>query len=259
MAAFEQQAWLTTPLEFSGGHVFVCVDTIRDVWALVDTGAPFTIGSVAVPRFAFLDREWDTTASFAGKDARELSAMVGRTFDVLIGMNVLGCLAFELDVRNGCARWARLSPAGALPDWSASERTGRAVSIATGLFSGAVPTMRVQLEGVERTLIFDSGAKLSYLRARLHGDRTAVATTSDFHPLIGGFELGLFAHGPLTCGTAADALVTLPSVCFGRLPESLAGMLEEPGGPEGILGSELLAIGVLRCDFARQQMVLLLH
>jgi hypothetical protein len=201
-------------LRVHAGHLIAEVAGRR---LLLDTGAPLSIGPEPLE---IAGRRVEPNRGFLGVTIDALQADVGTPIDALIGMDVLR----EYDLRID-------APAGRLemtPD--DLELDDRALPLSE---LGWIPMVKAMFSPRRQaSLLFDTGASLSYLRRELLRGCRAHGEAEDFYPGFGRFTTPvyrlLFVLGSRTY--YAD---------FGVLPQLLELALIAEGS-DGILGSELL-------------------
>ena len=142
----------------------------------------------------------------------------------LIGTDQLEQSAFEVDFRASTFEW--------IP----SLKKGKPLKRMTG-----IPLVDVHLMGVEHSFFLDTGASITYVTDEsILSNCTRVGDVDDFHPLIGNFTSPLYEA---MIGFAGETVSTK----IGVLPR-LFSMSMEPFGVTGILGTDVLAKGVLSLD-----------
>jgi hypothetical protein len=141
--------------------------------AIVDTGSPMSL--------AWPDLPMPFPEMTAGPIAREVLGCIrqnlGMGIGYLIGCDVLGRDQLVLDLVHGDIR------AG---EWRRPERTF-ALNTMHGL-----PAIEVSHGDEACEAILDSGAQYSYVPAAVVAGAAPIATATDFHPLVGGFEVQLY-------------------------------------------------------------------
>jgi hypothetical protein len=198
------------PLIEHDGHYIVDTGTHR---CLLDTGSPVSIGSGSIHLGGTSVYMQD---SFMGVTMEWLQEMVGTRFDALVGMNTLGRKRFMIDVHNEQVHFGI---------WS-HQLTGLQHSFYTEM---GIPLLDLKMDGLDCPMIFDTGAKISYLLEHIIAYEEPLEEIEDFYPGLGRFKTEVFeTHLDLGDGdTFTEAA---------ELPEDL-GSLVELIGAAGILGN----------------------
>lgn len=182
------------------GHPFIVLD---DRLALIDTGSPFSIGrgrDVTV-----LGREWNpSTASEHVIDTA--SESLGHEVEWLFGSDFLNVYRVLLD---DIGRVAILSTEPIELENSCEIRLA---------FVMGVPLIEIHVEGAPVRAILDTGAAISYAPPSATEGRTSIRTVSDFYPMFGTFETGVWEVEAEVCGEPLRLDV-------GALPDMLQMML----------------------------------
>lgn len=229
MARQTTNTW-THPLTVHEGHLLIEVGGRR---YLVDTGSPWSLGRAPV-RLAGREFAMQTN-DLMGNSCESLAAMVGTSFDGLLGTDILGQLDFEVSLRDGTLTLSeelREMPS-ALPMESVQ----------------GVPVVECEVEGRRVRLFFDTGAPLSYLGEEAVQGCAALGEVEDFHPLLGRFRVPTFSVPVSAWGQSL-------TIRAGQMPMVLE-MALTLGGADGILGTEVLQHGVLRLS-QRQKLAALM-
>jgi hypothetical protein len=195
-------------------HLLLVVGSRRFV---LDTGSPMSFGeggavtcdgnSVPLP------------TSLAGLSAATLSGFLGGPVDGLLGNDFIACFDWRFDLPNGTATASREPLLVA----------GTRVPLR---FVQTVPVMQGQVAGQTVSLLFDSGAKLSYLERSLTTGFPDAGTVNDFMPMFGAFTAAT-VHAPMLVSGRAFTLR------FGAAPQ-LVQLALTMTGSSGIVGAELL-------------------
>jgi hypothetical protein len=134
---------------------------------------------------------------------------------------------------------------------SASDSGGTSRASASGPASGVpldvvlgVPVVTVTIAGVERRVVLDTGAAVSYLLSHLQPTTPPEGEYDDFSPHMGKFTTPIW-HLPVRCGCVP---VVEARVRFGLLTGPLASMLQIIG-VVGVVGYDLFAGRVARFNF----------
>jgi hypothetical protein len=186
--------------------------------ALLDSGAPTSIGRVATIR---VDHQpVSISDSYMGQDIDSIGQLVGLGLEALLGMDVLGCCDWMIDLDRGVFYVGR-SPAP--HGWDK-------LPLRRGPMR--VPIIEAEVAGVKAPLAFDTGAKLSYLLPTMLVPFQTIGTDTDFFPGFGVFSTDIRSI-PVTL--AGDTFTE----SFGELPPTL-NMLLGTLQISGILGAALL-------------------
>ncbi len=216
---------ITAPLRFHDGHPVV---TLEDADFLVDTGCPFSFGSVGA---VVVDGRRHALGGPEGVGPFNLHAvqtLAGRVVGVL-GMDVVGERAWTFDVERHELRvgeGAEAAPATAHVEIS----------------SQGAPIIAA---GHER-ILFDTGARLAFRIGAIPDGSTAAGEATDYSPFLGHFQT------PVWQQTVVVAGIPVP-VRFGVLPakgEALLRMLNV----NWIIGQDLLRAGCVTLDTQRRRL-----
>lgn len=201
------------PYTMVDGHVVLECEGRR---LLLDTGAPVCVGRERVLHFA--GAAHPAVDTFSGTGLDEIAAFVGAGLDGILGTDVLAAYDLVIDPARGELRAFA----------SDHDLAGSDIPLDC---SGAAPTLGVEVAGRRLTMIFDTGAKLSYLdRRRLDGLPPA-GVREDFYPGLGSFTVETF-ETPVTIGPFTATILV------GALPD-LPVIGHDPCGNTGILGSAI--------------------
>ena len=101
-------------------------------------------------------------------------------------------------------------------------------------------------------MIFDTGAKISYINPELTQNMEPICELDDFSPLINArFRTPIYQFNADACGKQFNA-------AFGNLPVQLDGILEQLG-VDGFIGHELFKAFKVSIDFKNCEMTLSPH
>jgi len=204
----------TFPLMLKDGHLFTEIN--HQLW-LVDTGSPISFGSEN--SIILNQKKFTMLSNYMGLSSAKLSQFVGVPCVGLLGADILGNFDQIMDCCNGTLTLS----SDELPP------TGQQLSVHH--FMG-IPIMTVQVGNQTQSMIFDTGAQLSYWQNNTLYQFQASGTVSDFFPGIGEFETETYLV-PTQIGSVDFTLR------YGMLPE-LLGMTVMMTGAEGIIGNEIL-------------------
>jgi len=200
----------------------VPVAEISGLLAVVDTGSPASFGAVGA--LAIQSREFPLASQYLGVDVGAINRHLQSPVAALIGTDILRefVVTFDLGTNTLVFEAGRLTPPEAVE-----------VTDVMG-----VPVVPARLDGVDHSMIVDTGAALSYLVAPPTGADAALGETmDDFLPMFGKFRTELFqAH--LTAGRSAGIRR------FGVLPPPLDGLLRMLG-VSGLIGLNAIGSGRL--------------
>jgi len=200
---------------------------------LLDTGSPVSFGSTQ--KFEFMDQRHQVARDYMGVTTEYISQTIGIPIQLLLGMDVLKGLFFQIDVQNGMLHFSQ--------DFIAAGPVR--IPLETML---DVPYASIGVNGLPRKMFIDTGAKIHYLRKEVLAGQKALDTEKDFYPLVGEFETTVyqlkFELGGEVCSMRCGALPQLLDMSI-----SLAGM-------DGILGTELYDNYRVTFDPRRQMMSL---
>lgn len=189
---------------------------------ILDTGSPVSLGDGSTYKLDEVACQTQPSLLLYSWD----SVREGIPFNAsaLIGTDQLEQSAFKLDVR------------GSTFEWIPSLKKGKPIKRMTG-----IPLVDVHLMGAEHSFFLDTGASITYVTDEsILSSCTRVGDVDDFHPLIGKFTSPLYEAMIVFAGETVSTKI-------GVLPR-LFSMSMEPFGVTGILGTDMLAKGVLSLD-----------
>ncbi len=202
------------PMNLRDGHVLV---ESNGMILLMDTGAPTSVGT---EEFLFAGSTVTPAPNFEGVTIGSLSREVGTSLDALVGMDIMADLDLCFDEPNNQITVTR----------DEMELSDDALPLH---FNCGIPLVDGSLASGRRvSLVFDTGAKISYLKREFLAGAEPHRTVEDFHPGYGRFATPL-------CRTSLELAGATHEVDFGILPDRLEQALLSCLA-DGIVGSELL-------------------
>ncbi|CAF1273431.1 unnamed protein product [Adineta ricciae] len=206
---------ITFSVQFLEGHIIAKINEFKYI---IDTGSPMSFGcgtTITIDQKQFpISR-----TGMGGITIEVLSSLSGLEFDGLIGMDILK----NFDIRftqNEITFSDRLT-----------SRTNSAIKLPIIDAAMDIPIINLNIGQKDRRIVFDTGAKLSYLSDELLTG-TSVGEAEDFYPSIGRYKTKVYE---------VDVIINekVETLIFGSLPAPLR-MLLTMTGTKGIVGSELL-------------------
>lgn len=207
------------------GHLII-TENGKDI--LVDTGSPFTLSRDC--NFLFMGKNWHMETNIAGKTIDTFCELVGRRFDVLLGMDIMCGLSVLVDYKQKQAIF------------SDEEFSHEGFSELTMEQVGAI-TIPITVKGRLMNFALDTGAKISYIDNNYISAEVSIDELDDFSPFVGHFTTNIYDMQ----ATIGDT--TFP-VKFGTLPRNLSSMLRTMG-LDGAIGYDLFAAFTVIMDFKR--------
>jgi hypothetical protein len=212
---------ISYPLIEHDGHYIVDTGTHR--W-LLDTGSPVSVGTGNIRLGTTGVRLRD---NFMGLTIEWLQEMVGTHFDALVGMDALRCKRFMIDVANEQVHFGI---------WR-HQITGLQHNFYTEM---GLPVLDIKMDGDYCPMVFDTGAKISYLPEHMLEYQEQLEDIDDFYPGLGRFKAEVYETeldlGEGDCVTEAAVL-----------PEQLSTLLDLLG-VLGILGNNTWNYGNVYCS-----------
>jgi hypothetical protein len=205
---------VSLPLKFIDGHLFV---SINDTDLLLDTGAPASFGDSS--EFTIDGETFQVARSYKGLTPETLSEYVGHPTAGIIGSDIFQAFDTLFDVSDGTIFFSLKQ----------LDLEGKAIE--TGSFMG-VPTLEVRINGATYSMVFDTGAKISYFQDDEIARFPTAGTVADFLPAFGQFQTRTFLVD-MTLGASTFTLRC------GQLPE-LLGMALSLTGAVGVIGNQIL-------------------
>lgn len=200
-------------LDMVNGHL---ITNIEGQSVLIDTGSPISIGKRE--EFYFSNNFHRLSREYLGVTMDYLEKMVGTDIDILLGMDILKnqCLTIHLPQKR--------------VHFSQMPMIRTRYSVPMENFMG-VPSVIVNVSGLEQKMYVDTGAKLTYVDKEIAAPYSSMGKTKDFYPGLGEFETETYEI-PSSLG---DLRLTLHC---GVLPDVLETTLKVTGN-HGILGTEI--------------------
>ncbi len=212
-------------------HLFITID--GNEW-LFDTGGSVSFGKVDTVQIE--GKTFSIPRKYMGFDSETLSEWVQNPTVGIIGADILTKFDIIIDVPKRIVTFSeeKLNLDGeVLPIYD---------------FMG-IPIFEVAtIGGMDYSMIFDTGAQVSYFQGPSLHDFTSLGAMEDFHPSIGKFQTETFLVD-VKLGSKSFNLQT------GSL-EGLLGMSVTMTGAMGVIGNEMLANSVVGYFPRRNEFVL---
>jgi len=183
---------------------------------LIDTGAPFSLGSgeldIGSKRHIVRD-------NFHGISLSDIVTDSGLQLDFLIGSDILKNYTLEINWKEKYIEFT---------DEYMNNNIGGNVEVE--LFMG-IPVIPISINGKPQKAFLDTGAKLSYLSGEFTQELTSIGEEKDFYPGMGTFNTNVFE---------VDIEITEKrmKLRFGNLPESLQRLFSMSPA-KGIIGNDI--------------------
>jgi len=198
---------------------------------LLDTGAPYTFGSVSSWEFLGRSRTLSRVAR-SPNSVEAISRHAGARVDVVAGLDVLAEVPFEIDWHGRTVMFA--------PE---REARGQPIPLEVTMCGPVIPG---DVLGRVVRLCVNTSATIGFLpEDSLRGTR-AVGTQKGFLPTVGAYETPVHAAALQVAGGTVNLL-------WGRLPGILGVQLLLS---DGMVGSQLLEHYRTRFDFGRKRLTL---
>ena len=201
-------------LHFHDGHPIIHTEQDR---ILIDTGSPTTFHDEG--QLLFMGQPFQAQRNQLTLNMNTLRQMTGADITGLMGMDIMRRFSVEFRYAEGRVIF------------DAAPLTLRGTSLHADQVMG-IPIIYVDICNGRRRMFLDSGAKLSYLDARLTLGLTPNGIEQDFYPGFGNFQTPVFDLQGAVEGRSFNGR-------FGNLPARLQSLLSM-GNAEGILGSDFL-------------------
>ncbi len=208
------------------GHL---LSKINGLVYLLDTGAPTSFGDPG--KIQINNEQIQIQNNYLGLTAPKLSEYIDFKVDGLLGGDIFNRVDALIDIKN---RELLLSS-------QFIQMHGNMININ---FKLGVPLLSVKVGNTEMKMIFDTGAKISYLSNLPQKDAVIEEYMTDFYPGIGSFST------PIRRFDTRLGDIQSKTLKYGTLPETLS-MLVAIVGANGIVGNEVFNSGVL-CYSPRQ-------
>ena len=212
-------------------HLFITID--GNEW-LLDTGGSVSFGNVDTVQIE--EQTFSIPRKYMGFDSETLSEWVQNRTVGIIGVDILTKFDIIIDLPKRIVTFSeeRLNLDGEV--------------LAIDDFMG-IPIFEVAtIGGEEYSMIFDTGAQVSYFQGPSLYDFTAMGAMEDFHPSIGKFQTETFLVN-VKLGSKSFNLQT------GSL-EGPLGMSVTMTGAMGVIGNEILANSVVGFFPRRKRIVI---
>jgi hypothetical protein len=203
------------PIRLYDGHILFAVE---DKTCLLDTGSHISIGNSA--DIHLFGRAFPLSDGLLNLNTASLSEYIGTLIDVLIGGDVLKDYRFTVDLHKNQITFTDEESADVNADY-----------LELDLLSH-VPIVLIEIGGEELRVVWDTGAKITYLPERLAAEGQIDGTIDDFYPGFTRFTTQ-FYRTPVSIGRHQ-----VLSRC-GTLPAGLTLMLDA-FHIGGIVGNDLL-------------------
>ena len=201
-------------LKYCNGHIYAEIEGFD--W-LIDTGSPSSFGKVS--SIKILDKTFELEDSLLDLNADTLSEYVNHQVVGLLGTNVLNEFNILFEVKNKIIIFSE----------DKIEITGEVFNIKEVM---GVPVIQTQVDNKEISVMFDTGAQLSYFQREIIDKEDSLGIVKDFYPGIGYFD-------------TETAMINIKlgqlnyTVQSGYLPKNMnMGLLMT--GTEGIIGNDIM-------------------
>lgn len=209
-------------IEMEKGHL---VAKIEGKKFIIDTGSPITSGKVNTTIWGSIN--------FSGGYVliNEINKLTGLSADGLIGMNCLKGSNFAINLKE-----KKMFVTNARP-----EEDGKKIPVK---FKLLIPELEVNVNGERLSMLFDTGATISYIPKKMTMNLTPVGEFEDFYPGLGRFQTPLYDVDVVI----GNNKVTLKA---GVLPDMLRGLLGVIS--DGVLGNEIFQHFSINFDLLNDQ------
>ncbi len=208
---------------------------VDDDWWILDTGAPLSFGNRS--SIVIADKEFDIPFDYMGITAKSISDQLGFEIDGLLGGDLFKELDWSADIDRGIIEFST----GLL-----LRMDGEEINIKRDV--AGVPVVSVVVGGESIDMIWDTGAKVSYLEGDLLSRFPSRGIIKDFYPFMGYFDVETYLVD-VKLGS-----IGLKLQC-GALPEFLENALILSGA-RGILGNEIFNGKIVAYSFRRRKISL---
>ena len=219
------------PLTVFDSHLLFEYDGMT---VLIDTGSPVTIA--AQECINFMGTTFMCQKSFMSTNIEGVSNWMKHDVDVLMGLDVLSHFTILVDTQQ-----AKIT-------FSDEPLAQDGVSLPMEQCHGYFAVNLTVNEALVK-MIFDTGAKISYIHPRFTQDIQPACELEDFSPLINArFKTPIFQLNAEAGGEQFDA-------AFGNLPCQLSGVLNQLG-VDGFIGHDLFKSFKVLIDFKNRNISL---
>jgi len=204
------------PFQMEKGHPFL---KLNDQLWLIDTGSSLSFGDTR--SITLSEQTFTITRAIqqVDLDAAALSKFTGVACTGLLGADILGRFDIVFDAQRGTIDF--LTDEVTLPGKNNPLR-----------FSYHAPCVETEVNGKRISMVWDTGAQLSYLEASMSKGVQTTGTADDFFPGLGKFTVQTYQ----TDLSISDVVLHLQC---GTLPNELAYLLTATN-TQGILGNQVL-------------------
>jgi len=201
-------------LKYINGHIYAEID--GNDW-LIDTGSPSSFGKVS--SIEILSKTFELEESLLDLNADTLSKYVDHQVAGLLGTNILNEFNILFDIKNQIIIFSE----------DEIEIAGEVFNIEEVM---GVPVIQTQVDNKEISVMFDTGAQLSYFQKEIIDKENSLGIVKDFYPGIGYFDTDT-AMIEIKLGQLNYHLKS------GYLPKNMnMGLLMT--GTEGIIGNDIM-------------------
>jgi hypothetical protein len=201
-------------LEIQGGHLIFKNGEFN---VLFDTGSPISIHSTNL--LEIFGRKFTVTDNFMGADVKKISKMANAKIDTILGYDILSQYRLRIDYMNRYVSFESLS--------ANYQSEGNDLEFIAG-----VPIINIEIANRKLKAIFDTGARISYMRDDVLKNYQNNGVEKDFHPIIGEFISTIYQ---IETQYSNDKF----TVTYGSLPSNLKILVKDLG-VDSILGYDFL-------------------
>jgi hypothetical protein len=198
---------------------------------LLDTGSPSSIG--ATEELAFEGKRFPLQGDYFGVGPDALVELAGFPFDVVMGMDIMELFDIHIE------------PAENRIDFGRNLCLPGSIEIPLDL-SIRLPIMELKVSGDVVPLLFDTGAKISYIAPHVVSDLEPLTEKEDFFPSFGKFRTPIYEL-PASVGNHELNLQ------FGVLPVELQRSIIM-SQIKGVIGSQMFSF--FSCMFSIRRHVI---
>jgi hypothetical protein len=195
---------------------------------MIDTGSPISFGDADYAQIG-----QNRYRLPGGSKFDDIQKYYGRDITGIIGMDILGGYNITLSESAGGLK-ADISEGEAVYDSGDGSRVGHIYPVM------GVPTIDVQVLGMDRRFFVDTGSGMTYISERIAQDFIVSGCKEDFYPMFGIFKAVTYDFKASVQGHEFQ-------IQAGVLPEGLKLLM--PESVDGILGIDALKKFILRLDF----------
>lgn len=219
------------PLFVFDGHLLFEYDGLT---VLIDSGSPVTIS--ALDRINFMGTTFWCKELFMDNNIQDIGRWMGHDVDIMMGLDVLSHFSILVDIQEAKITFSN--------EPLSQDGVKLLMEQCNGFF-----TVNLTIKETPVKMIFDTGAKISYINSDFTQNLEPICERDDFSPLINArYKTPIYQFNAEAGGKQFNAE-------FGNLPAQLASLLGQYG-VDGFIGHDLFKAFKVAIDFENSEITL---